>query len=83
MVVEVAIKGGALITAEIAYGYNKKVFAIPGNLQSPHSEGCNKLISKMKASSYTGVTDITEALLWSKEDLQTSKFNKEKAATFS
>ncbi|MCH7401906.1 DNA-processing protein DprA [Belliella kenyensis] len=79
VVVEAAIKGGALITAEIAYGYNKEVFAVPGNLQSPHSEGCNKLISKMKASIYTGVSDIEEALSWSKEDPQTSKFTKEKA----
>lgn len=66
IVVEAAERGGALITAEIAYSYNKDVFAVPGNLQSPFSEGCNHLIRKMKASIYTGSGDIAEALFWSK-----------------
>lgn len=66
IVVEAAEKGGALITAEIAYSYDKDVFAVPGNLQSTFSEGCNHLIKKMKASIYTGPGDIAEALFWSK-----------------
>lgn len=66
IVVEAAAKGGALITAEIAYSYDKEVFAVPGNLQSNYSEGCNHLIKKMKASIYTGPNDIAEALFWSK-----------------
>ncbi len=66
VVVEAAEKGGALITAEIAYSYDKDVFAVPGNLQSPFSEGCNQLIRKMKAGIYTGPNDIAEALFWTK-----------------
>ncbi|MDR7129640.1 DNA processing protein [Algoriphagus sp. 4150] len=66
IVVEAAEKGGALITAEIAYSYDKDVFAVPGNLQSQYSEGCNLLIKKMKANIYTGPNDIAEALFWSK-----------------
>ncbi|MDN3203439.1 DNA-processing protein DprA [Algoriphagus sediminis] len=64
IVVEAAKKGGALITAEIAYSYDKPVFAVPGNLQSKYSEGCNHLIQKMKASIYTGPRDIAQALFW-------------------
>lgn len=64
IVVEAAKKGGALITAEIAYSYNKEVFAVPGNLQSQYSEGCNHLIQKMKANIYTGPYDIAQALFW-------------------
>lgn len=66
IVVEAAEKGGALITAEIAYSYDKDVFAVPGNLQSQYSEGCNLLIKKMKANIYTGPNDVAEALYWSK-----------------
>lgn len=66
IVVEAAEKGGALITAEIAYSYDKDVFAVPGNLQSQYSEGCNQLIKKMKANIYTGPGDIAEALYWVK-----------------
>jgi len=68
IVVEAAKKGGALITAEIAYSYNKEVFAVPGNLQSIYSEGCNNLIRSMKASIFTGVKDLEEGLSWSKEN---------------
>lgn len=64
IVVEAAKKGGALITAEIAYSYDKDVFAVPGNLQSQYSEGCNHLIKKMKANIYTGPHDIAQALFW-------------------
>jgi DNA processing protein len=66
LVVEAAEKGGALITAELAFGYHKEVFAVPGNLQAPFSEGCNQLIKRMKASIYTGPYDLAEALHWSK-----------------
>ncbi|MBS9523146.1 DNA-processing protein DprA [Litoribacter alkaliphilus] len=66
IVVEAAKKGGALITAEIAFSYNKEIFAVPGNLQSPYSEGCNQLIKTMKANIYLGTKDLEEALSWSK-----------------
>jgi DNA processing protein len=65
IIVEAAIKGGALITAEIAYSYNREIFAVPGNLQSKYSEGCNNLIRTMKAGIYMGPKEIEEALSWS------------------
>jgi len=65
-VVEAAKKGGALITADLAFGYNKEVFAVPGNLHSPYSEGCNLLIKQMKASIYTGAKDLAATLSWTK-----------------
>ncbi|WP_114751337.1 DNA-processing protein DprA [Pleomorphovibrio marinus] len=64
IVVEAAKKGGALITAEIAYSYNREVFAVPGNLQSIYSEGCNNLIRSMKASIYMGPKELEESLSW-------------------
>lgn len=72
IVVEAAQKGGALITAEIAFSYNKEVFAVPGNLLSTFSEGCNNLIRTMKATIYTGPRDLEEALSWSKDNLTTT-----------
>lgn len=93
IVVEAAQKGGALITAEIAFSYNKEVFAVPGNLLSTYSEGCNNLIRSMKATIYTGPKDLEEALSWSKENLSAtntknrildlSKFNEEEKAVLS
>ena len=64
IVVEAAAKGGALITAEIANSYNKDVFAIPGNLGSQYSEGCNKLIKINKANLFMSVKDLEYIMSW-------------------
>lgn len=72
IVVEAAKKGGALITAEIAYSYNREVFAVPGNLNAKYSEGCNNLIRRMKAGIYMGVKEIEESLSWDKEQGQSA-----------
>lgn len=67
IVVEAAIKGGALITANIADSYDRPVFAVPGDLENKFSEGCNYLIRNQKAYIYTGVADIIYQLNWDME----------------
>ncbi|MGB3468307.1 MAG: DNA-processing protein DprA [Cyclobacteriaceae bacterium] len=64
IVVEAAAKGGALITADIAYSYEKTLMAVPGGLDSPYSAGCNTLIKTQKANIYTGVKDLEYLLHW-------------------
>ncbi|WPU97162.1 DNA-processing protein DprA [Mucilaginibacter sabulilitoris] len=66
VVVEAGIKGGALITAEIANSYNKDVFAFPGRLGDDCSEGCNFLIRHNKAALLTCVADLAFSLGWEK-----------------
>lgn len=44
LVVEADIKSGSLITANLAKEYEKDVFAIPGNIDSPFARGTNYLI---------------------------------------
>jgi DNA processing protein len=68
IVVEAALTGGALITAEYANNYNREVFAIPGNIHSRFSEGCNHLIKKHKAHILTSINDIEYIMNWSKDD---------------
>ena len=68
IVVEAAERGGALITAELANGYNREVFAVPGDLHSSYSEGCNKLIRNHKASILTNPKDIEYLLSWPESD---------------
>jgi DNA processing protein len=67
IVVEAGASGGALITAEIANSYNRDVFAVPGRLGDPHSEGCNKLIKINKAALIQSAKDISYLLNWSDE----------------
>ena len=64
IVVEAAAKGGALITAEIAYSYDREVFAVPGNLGNQYSEGCNRLLRNQKASIYTDIEDVAYLMNW-------------------
>jgi DNA processing protein len=68
VVVEAGIKGGALITAEIANSYNRDVFAFPGRLGDDFSEGCNFLIRNHKAGLLTCVADLAFSLGWEKTD---------------
>ncbi len=65
IVVEASIKGGALITAEIANSYNRDVFAYPGRIGDEYSQGCNHLIKTNRASLITGVKDLEYLLGWS------------------
>ena len=64
IVVESAKKGGSLITVEFAQNYHREVFAVPGNLNNPQSEGCNNLIRENKAAIFTSVNEMAEAIGW-------------------
>lgn len=64
VVIESAQKGGALITANLAYGYNRDVFAIPGRCNDPYSIGCNHLIRKNIAALITDASELISAMRW-------------------
>lgn len=64
IVVESARKGGAMTTAEYANNYGRDVYAVPGLLTSPVSEGCHWLVAQSKAALFTGVPALIENLGW-------------------
>jgi DNA processing protein len=67
LVVEAGISGGALITANMAFGYNKDVMAIPGRTVDEYSVGCNGLIKRTKAHLVESAADICYVLGWELE----------------
>lgn len=67
VVVEASIKGGALITAEIANSYNKDVYAFPGRTNDVFSEGCNFLIKTNRAGLINNANDLIYYLGWDAE----------------
>lgn len=64
VVCESAYKGGALITARVAQDYGRDVFAFPGAVGAPYSEGCNQLIRDNKAGLITSADDFVESMGW-------------------
>ncbi|MFT4203203.1 MAG: DNA-processing protein DprA [Chitinophagaceae bacterium] len=64
IVVETATKGGSMITAELANGYNRDVFAVPGKLTDAKSAGCNWLIANKKAELYGSPKDFMQLMGW-------------------
>lgn len=64
VVVESASKGGSMITADIAFGYNKSVMAVPGSPNATYSRGCNALIKSSKAALVETREDILENMNW-------------------
>ena len=70
LVVESAVKGGALITANIANSYNKDVFAVPGHITHKYSQGCNFLLKTHKAYLVENADDILKSMSWSHEKVK-------------
>tara|TARA_R110002020_G_scaffold285140_4_gene500703 strand:+ start:791 stop:1891 length:1101 start_codon:yes stop_codon:yes gene_type:complete len=68
VVIESAEKGGSLVTAEIANGYNREVFAVPGRYGDAQSIGCNNLIKGQKAHLLTSAADLIYMLNWQLEE---------------
>lgn len=74
IVIETGIKGGSMITAELANSYNKDVFAIPGKITDAKSSGCNYLIKNNKAVLLNDANELIQVMNW--EDRAKSKNEK-------
>ena len=64
IVVETDMKGGSMITANLAAGYNREVFAVPGKIHDAKSAGCLYLIKEQKATMYYDPIDLLEKMNW-------------------
>lgn len=64
IVVESDVKGGSMITANLADSYNKPIFAFPGRTNDKYSKGCNLLIKNRKAELIEDAEDFLMQMNW-------------------
>lgn len=62
LVTEAGAKSGALHTKNYAVDSGREVFAVPGKITSPESEGTNNIIKQCQASLVTSPSEVFDAL---------------------
>lgn len=64
IVVESAVRGGGMVTADFAFQYDRAVMAVPGSVWSAQSAGPHHLIRQQKAQLLTQPEDIWAEVAW-------------------
>jgi len=64
LVIETGKKGGSMITAALAGGYNSQVYALPGRRTDIRSEGCNFLLHNRTASPFYSADAFLADMNW-------------------
>ena len=62
ILVESKFKGGGTMTARLAAGYQRNVFALPGRIDDVRSAGCNRLLREKLAEPIDSLENLTEML---------------------
>lgn len=69
LVIQTDLKGGSMITAQIAHSYGREVFAVPGRFNDALSKGCHALIKNNVAAILTSAEDLIHYLQWDQPDI--------------
>lgn len=64
IVVETGLKGGSMLTVGHARTLGKPIFAVPGRLGDPHSQGCNRLIQQGVARLLSSGEQLAAEMGW-------------------
>ncbi len=64
VVVETAAAGGSMITAALAFEYQRPVFTYPGRVRDTFSAGCNALIKTNRATLIESAKDLADMMIW-------------------
>jgi DNA processing protein len=66
-----------MITADLANGYSKEVFAFPGRTTDVKSAGCHWLIRNHQANLISGAQDLIQGMGWEKKQAAAVKKQQE------
>ncbi len=64
VVIESGVSGGSMITANLALGYHRDVFALPGRVGESQAAGCHSLIKTNRAALFESAADIKMVMGW-------------------
>lgn len=62
LLIESKIRGGGMMTANLAFSYGREVYAVPGRIDDTCSQGCNSLIKARVAEAVTGSDEFLVSL---------------------
>lgn len=62
LLIESRIKGGGMMTARLAFSYNRDVYALPGRVDDQRSQGCNLLIKGKVAEAIDSVEGLMDSM---------------------
>ncbi|MDD3108941.1 MAG: DNA-processing protein DprA, partial [Alistipes sp.] len=68
LIIESALRGGSLITADMAQGYDRTVMAVPGRVGDAMSEGTNRLLYTLAAQTVCSGEQVAHTLNWKTEN---------------
>ena len=75
IVIESDIQGGSMITAKLAFEYDRPVFALPGKIHDPRSKGCLYLIKSNQAQMFYDIIDFLETMKWAMPETNSQQHN--------
>ena len=82
ILVESKIRGGGMMTARLAASYGRDVFALPGRIDDPVSQGCNLLIRENIAEQIGDLGELVARLGLGKADLRRKEDFKEEIENY-
>ncbi len=62
VLIESRIRGGGMMTARLAFSYNRDVLALPGRIDDERSAGCNLLLRERIADPVISCASLTDSL---------------------
>lgn len=62
LVIQTAKKGGSMITADLAFQYDREVMAFPGRINDDFAAGCHHLIKNQKAHLIENIQDLVKLM---------------------
>jgi DNA processing protein len=62
VLIESKLKGGGMMTARLAFSYDRDVFALPGRVDDIRSQGCNRMILEKIAEPLVSVESFLKSI---------------------